>query len=126
MNSRSSLPLAWEVIPALRPFLSHEQWVKLRNLGKARINEPGLSPRTKAQRQELYWFLLIPIGAAGRRGLPRIPPASASQVLRMVQWLLHAVYEIRHRSNDAENDIDRPRQGSRMSTPSAVTAINPE
>lgn len=59
---------AWEVIPSPRPFLDHEQWVRLRKLGKARIHEPGLNPRTKKQRQELYWFLLMSVGAALRVG----------------------------------------------------------
>ncbi len=59
---------AWEVVPSPRPFLDHEQWVKLRKLAKARISEPGLNPRTKRQRQELYWFLLICVGAALRVG----------------------------------------------------------
>jgi len=59
---------AWEVIPAPRPFLDHDQWVKLRKLGKARIAEPDQNPRSKRQRQELYWFLLICVGAALRVG----------------------------------------------------------
>jgi hypothetical protein len=59
---------AWEVIPSPRPFLDHEQWVKVRKLGKARIDEPDLNPRSKRQRQELYWFLLISVGAALRVG----------------------------------------------------------
>jgi integrase len=59
---------AWEIIPAPRPFLDHEQWVKLRKLAKTRISEPGLNPRTLRQRQELYWFLLISVGAALRVG----------------------------------------------------------
>jgi hypothetical protein len=59
---------AWEVVPSPRPFLNHEQWVKLRKLGKARINEAGLNPRTKRQRQELYWFMLTSVGAALRVG----------------------------------------------------------
>jgi hypothetical protein len=59
---------AWEVIPAPRPFLDHDQWVKLRKLGKARIDEPDQNPRSKRQRQELYWFLLISVGAALRVG----------------------------------------------------------
>ena len=42
--------------------------MKLRKLGKARIGEPDLNPRTKQQRQELYWFLLISVGAALRVG----------------------------------------------------------
>jgi integrase len=59
---------AWELVPSPRPFLDHEQWVKLRKLAKARINQPDLNPRTKAQRQELYWFLLMSVGAALRVG----------------------------------------------------------
>ncbi len=59
---------AWEVVPSPRPFLSHDQWVKVRTLGKSRIAEPDLNPRTKRQRQELYWFLLMCVGAALRVG----------------------------------------------------------
>jgi hypothetical protein len=59
---------AWEVVPNPRPFLDHDQWVKLRKLGKARISEPGLNPRTVRQRQELYWFMLMSVGAALRVG----------------------------------------------------------
>ena len=59
---------SWEVIPSPRPFLDHEQWVKVRKMGKARINEPGLNPRAQRQRQELYWFMLISVGAALRVG----------------------------------------------------------
>lgn len=59
---------AWEVIAAPRPFLNHEQWVKFRKLGKARAAESGLNPRTGRQRQELYWFALMCVGAALRVG----------------------------------------------------------
>jgi integrase len=59
---------AWEIVPSPRPFLDHEQWVKLRKLAKTRISEPGLNPRTMRQRQELYWFLLLSVGAALRVG----------------------------------------------------------
>lgn len=59
---------AWEVVPSPRPFLDHDQWVKLRKLAKSRINESDLNPRTKRQRQELYWFMLISVGAALRVG----------------------------------------------------------
>ena len=59
---------AWEVVPSPRPFLTHEQWVKLRKLAKARVAEPDLNPRTKRQRQELYWFLLMSVGSALRVG----------------------------------------------------------
>jgi len=33
--------------------------MNLRKLGKARINESDLNPRSKRQRQELYWFMLM-------------------------------------------------------------------
>ncbi|MGE3336016.1 MAG: hypothetical protein AB7I36_20440 [Rhodospirillaceae bacterium] len=59
---------AWEVVPSPRPFLNHEQWTKVRNLGKERMNEEGLNPRTRRQRQELYWFMLMCVGAALRVG----------------------------------------------------------
>jgi integrase len=59
---------AWEVVPNPRPFLDHDQWVKLRKLGKVRIAEEDLNPRTQRQRQELYWFMLISVGAALRVG----------------------------------------------------------
>jgi integrase len=59
---------AWEVVPNPRPFLDHDQWVKLRKLGKARVAEEDLNPRTRRQRRELYWFMLISVGAALRVG----------------------------------------------------------
>ncbi len=59
---------AWEVVPNPRPFLDHDQWVKVRNLAKKRIGEPDINPRTKGQRQELYWFMLMCVGAALRVG----------------------------------------------------------
>lgn len=57
----------WEVIPAPRPYLNRDQWRRVRLLAKARIAEAD-NPRTQAQRQELYWFLLICVGAALRVG----------------------------------------------------------
>lgn len=59
---------AWEVVPSPRPFLDHDQWVTLRKLAKARTTGDDLNPRTRRQRQELYWFLLICVGAALRVG----------------------------------------------------------
>ena len=59
---------AWEVVPSPRPFLDYNQWVAVRDLAKARMNEPDLNPRTKRQRQELYWFLLMCVGSALRVG----------------------------------------------------------
>jgi hypothetical protein len=59
---------AWEVVPNPRPFLDHDQWVRARKLAKSRISEPDLNTRTKAQRQELYWLMLMCVGAALRVG----------------------------------------------------------
>jgi integrase len=59
---------AWTVVPSPRPFLNHEQWVKVRKLAKSRTTESDLNPRTQRQRQELYWFMLISVGAALRVG----------------------------------------------------------
>jgi hypothetical protein len=59
---------AWAVVPSPRPFLDHDQWTKVRDLAKARAEEPELNPRSKRQRQELYWFLLMCVGAALRVG----------------------------------------------------------
>lgn len=58
----------WEVVPSPRPFLDYSQWVKVRDLAKQRMNEPDQNPRTKRQRQELYWFMLMCVGAALRVG----------------------------------------------------------
>ena len=71
MNFLSFRPFAashGRSFPSPRPFLTYEQWVKVRNLAKSRVAEPDLNPRTKRQRQELYWFLLICVGAALRVG----------------------------------------------------------
>lgn len=59
---------AWQVVPSPRPFLDYDQWRTVRDLARARIDEPGLNPRTKRQRQELYWFMLMCVGAALRVG----------------------------------------------------------
>lgn len=59
---------AWEVVPNPRPFLDHDQWTKVRKLAKERIREADLNSRTKRQRQELYWFMLMCVGAALRVG----------------------------------------------------------
>ena len=59
---------AWAVVPSPRPFLNHEQWTRVRDLGKQRAREAELNPRTRRQRQELYWFLLMCVGGALRVG----------------------------------------------------------
>jgi integrase len=59
---------SWRIVQTGRPFLSLKQWQKVRDLAKQRSEEEGLNPRTRAQRQELYWFLLMCVGAALRVG----------------------------------------------------------
>ncbi len=59
---------AWEVVPSPRPFLDREQWIKLRTLARSRMREPDLNPRTRRQRHELFWFMMISVGAALRVG----------------------------------------------------------
>src|SRR5712691_5990893 len=59
---------AWEVTPSPRPFLDHDQWVKVRKLAKTRVDDSDQNPRSQRQRQELYWFMLISVGAALRVG----------------------------------------------------------
>lgn len=56
----------WKIKANRRPFLDVEQWRRVRQRAKDRMNEEGLNPRTRRQRQELYAFLLISVGAALR------------------------------------------------------------
>lgn len=56
----------WAVPKAPTPFLTLKQYVKLFYTLRDRKNEPGLNPRTKRQREELFWFVLICVGAALR------------------------------------------------------------
>lgn len=53
-------------MPTRRPLLSHAQWVVVRELAKARLAEPDLNSRTRRQRQELYAFVVLCVGAALR------------------------------------------------------------
>ena len=56
----------WAVTDAPAPFLTYKQYRKLFNVMRKRKSEPGLNPRTKRQREELFWFVLICVGAALR------------------------------------------------------------
>ena len=51
-----------------RPFLSAEEYQTLHHAAKAQCDDDGLNPRTKRQRQHLYWFILISVGGALRVG----------------------------------------------------------
>ena len=59
---------AWAVVPSPRPFLNHDQWTRVRDLAKERTEDKDLNARSQRQRQELYWFLLMCVGAALRVG----------------------------------------------------------
>jgi integrase len=58
----------WTCTPSPRPFLNRVQWKRVRDLAKTRAAEPALDPRTRRQRQELYSFVMLCVGAALRVG----------------------------------------------------------
>lgn len=51
-----------------RPFLTEAEYKTLHQLAKQKAEEPDLNPRTRRQRWELYWFILISVGGALRVG----------------------------------------------------------
>jgi integrase len=59
---------AMTVVTAPTPFLSLDEFTTLVVAAKARANEPGLNPRVRDQRRELYAFCMIAVGAALRVG----------------------------------------------------------
>lgn len=52
-------------VPEPIPFFTHDEWTKLRNAAKARI-DASPDVRTKERRFELYCFLMLSVGAALR------------------------------------------------------------
>jgi hypothetical protein len=74
---------AWEVVPSPRPFLDYDQWVKVRDLAKTRMNEPDLNPRTRRQRQELYWFMLVCVDDSSQNG--SLPATSGTSAFAMAE-----------------------------------------
>jgi hypothetical protein len=58
----------FQVMDAPRPFLSLEQYQRLRDRAKARAEEADLNPRVRQQRQELYVFVMLCVGGALRVG----------------------------------------------------------
>ena len=56
----------WKVVSNPRPFLNYEQWKRVRQRARDRGFEEGQNPRSQRQRQELYCFLMICVGAALR------------------------------------------------------------
>jgi len=92
---------AWAVVPSPRPFLNHEQWTKVRDLAKERVEDPTLNSQTHRQRQELYWFLLMCVGAALRVGeayslrwrdceLTKLDDADKTEVVHMMVMGKHS------------------------------------
>jgi integrase len=51
-----------------RSFLNEAEYQTLHQAAKAQCDVEGLNPRTKRQREHLYWFILISVGGALRVG----------------------------------------------------------
>jgi integrase len=56
----------WNTKSPKRPFLPYALWKKVRETARERAFDKTLNPRTRLQRQELYCFLLLCVGAALR------------------------------------------------------------
>jgi integrase len=56
----------WSVLKTKRPFLPPHDWTRLKKAALARANEQGLNPRTRRQRQSLYAYIMMSVGAALR------------------------------------------------------------
>lgn len=58
----------WEIRKARRPRFTKSEYFRLLRTAVRRAKEPGLNPRTKRQREELVYFIVITTGAALRVG----------------------------------------------------------
>jgi integrase len=58
----------WEILPSPRPFFKREQYKLLLKFAFRRMKERNLNPRTREQRRELYYFIIICVSAALRVG----------------------------------------------------------
>lgn len=87
----------WAIRKAGRPYLTLDEWRRVRDLSKQRAGEPDQNPRTRRQREELYWFIMMCVGAALRVGeayslrwkdceLTRLSDPERTQALHM--WVL--------------------------------------
>lgn len=56
----------WEIRPAARPRFTKQEFKLLLKTAFWRNRQPNLNPRTRRQRRELYYFILIATGAALR------------------------------------------------------------
>ncbi len=58
----------WTIQRRGRPFLTEAEYEALHQLAKKQADEPGLNPRVRRQRAELYWFIVISVAGALRVG----------------------------------------------------------
>ena len=56
----------WSIQPRGAIFFTEAQYQTLHQAAKAQCDVEGLNPKTKRQRQSLYWFILISVGGALR------------------------------------------------------------
>ena len=56
----------WTILKSPRPFFDKDDFKRLLKVARSRMREPDLNPRTREQRQMLYYFILIAVGAALR------------------------------------------------------------
>lgn len=61
----------WRILPNPRPFFNHSEYDLLRKTAAKRMREPDLSSRVRADREALYWFILICVGGCLRVGEAR-------------------------------------------------------
>lgn len=59
-------PPAGKIEANPRPWLEPDEWKRLQQAAKERIAVPGISTRTKAQREELYDFMLMMVHSCAR------------------------------------------------------------
>jgi hypothetical protein len=61
-----SIPPAGKVEANPRPWFEEEEWKTLKAAAKQRIADPNINPRTKAQREELYDFMMMMVHSCTR------------------------------------------------------------
>ena len=128
---------AWAVVPSPRPFLNHEQWTKVRDLAKERAEDHGLNPERKRQHQELYWFLLMCVGAALRVGeayslrwrdceLVRLDDKDKTEAVHMKVLGKHSAVGSGKKPTDSLEPYPRSRRcGRSVQTPSPTMRYSP-
>lgn len=56
----------WKILPNPRPFFTHAQYKKLTQTAAVRMRDPEVTDRVRAERRELYRFILICVGGCLR------------------------------------------------------------